>query len=478
MRTLLLNPPSFECFDGGAGSRYPARRETHSFWYPVWLAYPAGMIPESRLLDAPSHGITPEETVRIASGYDFVVVFSSTAGFHNDVALAERMKEARPGLKIGFVGPHVTALPEDSLRASPAIDFVVRREFEDAVTEFAAGKPMADIAGLSLRKDGRIVHTPDRPLIQDLDRLPFVVEVYKRDLDIRKYNIPFFHYPYLSFYTSRGCPALCTFCLWPQTMGSHEWRTRTSDNVVAEVRRARELFPEVKEIVFDDDTFTVGKARVLELCRKLGPLNITWSCNARAAADLETLRAMRQAGCRLLIVGFESGEPAVLKNIKKGITVEQGLAFMKSARRLGFKVHGDFQIGLPGETRQTIEQSLRYAMKLDPDTIQVSMAHPYPGTELHRYLEEHGCFVPAEMTDELGHQLPNFEYPGLSRSDIVKAVEDFYGRYYYRPRIILRIVGRGLLSAADRRRLSREAREFLALRRKRRAFVRAARSGG
>jgi hopanoid biosynthesis associated radical SAM protein HpnJ len=478
MKTLLLNPPSFQCFDGGAGSRYPARRETHSFWYPAWLAYPAGMIRESRLLDAPSHGITPEETIRIASDYDFIVVFTSTAGFQSDAHLAERMKEARPGLKIAFVGPHVTALPEESLWASLAIDFVVRREFDDAVTEFAGGKALADIAGLSFRKNGAITHTPDRPLIEDLDRLPFAVDVYKRDLDITKYNIPFFHYPYVSFYTSRGCPALCTFCLWPQTLGSHQWRTRSSDNVAAEVRRTRELFPEVKEIVFDDDTFTIGKSRVLELCRKLKPLDVTWSCNARATADFETLKAMRVAGCRLLIVGFESGDPAILKNIKKGITVEQGLAFMKNCRRLGFKVHGDFQIGLPGETWETIERTLRFAMKLDPDTIQVSMSHPYPGTELYCYLKEHGYFVPAAMTDDEGHQLPNFEYPGLSRADIVKAVEDFYGRYYFRPRIVLRIVGRGLFSAVDRRRLYREAREFLELRAKRKAFIHSSKSNG
>ncbi len=117
MKTLLLNPPSFEKFDGGAGARYPARREIHSFWYPVWLAYPAGLIQYSRLLDAPSHGFKPEETVRIANDYDFVVVFTSTAGFQSDVRLAERMKEANPATKIPLVGPHVTVLPEESVNA-------------------------------------------------------------------------------------------------------------------------------------------------------------------------------------------------------------------------------------------------------------------------------------------------------------------------------------------------------------------------
>jgi hopanoid biosynthesis associated radical SAM protein HpnJ len=478
MKTLLLNPPSFEKFDGGAGSRYPARREIHSFWYPTWLAYPAGLISDSRLLDAPSHGVDPEETIRIATDYEFVVIFTSTAGFRNDVRLAENIKIARPGIKVAFVGPHVTVLPEESLNTSPAIDFVVRNEFDYAVTEFASGRDLEEITGISFRKNGQVYHNLNRPLLEDLDSLPFVVEIFKRDLDINRYNIPFLYHPYLSFYTSRGCPALCTFCLWPQTMCSHRWRTRGSDNVVAEVRRARELFPQVKEIFFDDDTFTIGKSRVLDLCGKLKPLKLTWSCNARVTTDFETLKAMKEAGCRLLIVGFESGDPTILKNIKKGATIEQALSFMKSCRQLGLKVHGDFQMGLPGETSETIERTIRFAIKLDPETIQVSMSHPYPGTELFQYLRDQGYFIFEDMTDEQGHQLPNFQYPGLSREEILKSVEDFYARYYFRPKIILRIVGRALFSGNDRRRLYKEGMEFLKLRSKRKHFIRSSRPGG
>lgn len=471
MKTLLLNPPSFEKFDGGAGSRYPARREIHSFWYPTWLAYPAGLIQDSRLLDAPSHGVKPDETIRIATDYDFLVIFTSTAGFQNDVSLAEKVKLAKSSIKIAFVGPHVTILPEESLNASPAIDFVVRKEFDYAVAEFAWGTKLEEIAGITYREKGQIVHNPDRPLIEDLDRLPFVVDIFKRDLDINKYNIPFLHHPYISFYTSRGCPALCTFCLWPQTMCSHRWQTRSSDNVVAEVKRALELFPQVREIFFDDDTFTIGKTRVLELCRKLKPLKFVWSCNARVTADFETLKAMKDAGCRLLIVGFESGDSTILKNIKKGATIEQALTFMKNCRRLGFKVHGDFQIGLPGETQETIDHTIQFAMKLDPETIQVSMSHPYPGTELFQYLKDQGYLFYETMTDEQGHQLPTFQYPGLTRAMILKAVEDFYARYYFRPRIILRIIGRALFSASERRRLYQEGKEFLRLRSKRKDFI-------
>jgi hopanoid biosynthesis associated radical SAM protein HpnJ len=472
MKTLLLNPPSFENFDGGAGSRWPATREITSFWYPVWLTYPAGLIKDSRLLDAPSHGVSPQETIRIARDYDFLVLFTSTPGFANDVRLAEMVKAVHPTIQIAFVGPHVSVSPEESLRSSTAIDFVVRREFEFAVTEFAEGKPLAEIAGVSYLENGKAIHNPDRPPLEDLDSLPFAVEIYKRDLDITRYNVPFLKHPFIAFYTSRGCPALCTYCLWPQTFGGHRWRPRSVENVVVEIRRALELFPEVKEIFFDDDTFAWKKSRTIEMCEKLKPLNLTWSCTCRVHADFETLKAMKEAGCRLLIVGFESGDPTILKNIKKGTTVEQALEFMSNCRRLGLLVHGDFIIGLPGETRETIERTMQFAEKLDCETIQVSIAHSYPGTEFHDYLINHGYLTQDEMADECGHQLPNIEYPDLSRREIMDAVERFYGRYYFRPRIVFRIVRKALLDAAERRRLFKEAREYLQLRARRKAFAR------
>ncbi|MGO9953983.1 MAG: hopanoid biosynthesis associated radical SAM protein HpnJ [Dissulfurispiraceae bacterium] len=474
MKTLLLNPPSFENFDGGAGSRWPARREITSFWYPVWLAYPAGMIADSRLLDAPSHGITPEDTADIAKAYDFVVVFTSTPGFSNDVHLAERIKAIKPDIKIAFVGPHVSVKPEESLNASDAIDFVARKEFDYTVVEFAQGKSMDEIDGISFRKNGHIVHNKDRELLTDLDSLPFVVEVYKRDLDITKYNVPFLHHPYIAFYTERGCPAKCSYCLWPQTFSGHRWRTRSSDNVAEEVRRALELFPEVKEIFFDDDTFSWGKRRTLDLCQKLKLLKFTWSCTSRVHTDYETLKAMKESGCRLLIVGFESADATILKNISKGATTDQARTFMQNCKRLGITVHGDFIIGLPGETRETIEHTMRFAEELDCETIQVSIAHPFPGTAFDSYLRTHGHLTDHKMWDEMGHQLPNIHYPGLTREEIVEAVERFYGRYYFRPRIIFRIIRRAAFDGNERRRLYKEAKEYLLLRAKRKRFVRSA----
>ncbi|PYV66455.1 MAG: hopanoid biosynthesis associated radical SAM protein HpnJ, partial [Acidobacteria bacterium] len=294
LKTLFLNPPSFENFDGGAGSRWPATREIESYWYPVWLAYPAGMLEGARLLDAPPHYVSAEETINIAKEYEFLVLYTSTPGFPGDIRLSQRIKDANPKIKIAFVGPHVTVLPERALREAPAIDFVVRKEFDYAVKEFAEGKPLEDILGISYLKNGSIAHTADRPQLQDLDSLPHVTDVYHRDLDVRRYNVPFLLHPYVSLYTTRGCPAQCTFCLWPQTTSGHAWRKRSTDDVAREMAKAKEYWPYVKEFFFDDDTFNIQKARTVELCAKLKPLGLTWSCTSRVTTDYETLKAMKE----------------------------------------------------------------------------------------------------------------------------------------------------------------------------------------
>jgi radical SAM superfamily enzyme YgiQ (UPF0313 family) len=203
----------------------------------------------------------------------------------------------------------------------------------------------------------------------------------------------------------------------------------------------------------------------------LKPLKFTWSCNSRVTAGFETLKAMKEAGCRLLIVGFESGDQDILNNIKKGATIEQARQFMKHCKKLGIVVHGDFQVGLPGETLATIEKTMQFAMELDPETIQVSMSHPYPGTEFDAYLKKHNYAVDSVMTDEQGHQLPVFQYPGLSRRDTMHAVERFYDRYYFRPHVIFRILRRAIFNANDRQRLYIEGKEFLKVRAQRKKFV-------
>ena len=473
MRTLFLNPPSFEGFDGGASSRWPASREIESYWYPVWLCYPAGMLPDSKVVDAPPHKISIEQTVAMAKDFELLVLFTSTPGFHVDVKMAEMMKDSNPKLQGGVrraSGHHRTG--EDPARQQ-------RHRFRGAPRvrlpdcRLRQGQAARRAARRQLPQERQVVNNPEGPAIEDLDSLPWVTKIYKRDLDITRYNVPFLLNPFISFYTSRGCPALCTFCLWPQTHSGHRWRLRSSDDVANEVRYALEQFPNMKEIFFDDDTFNYRKERTIELCKKLKPLNFTWSCTSRVTTDYDTLKAMKEAGCRLLIVGYESGDPQILKNIKKGATVDMAQRFTANCKKLGLVVHGDYIIGLPGETRDSIRKTIDFAKRLDTETIQVSIAHPYPGTEFYDYVKNNGLITIDSMTDETGHQLPNIIYPGLDRGELVDWVERFYGEYFFRPRVVWRIVKNAMFDGDDRRRLTERgagiygaARQTQALRRR------------
>jgi hopanoid biosynthesis associated radical SAM protein HpnJ len=471
MRTLFLNPPSFQGFDGGAGSRWPSTREIESYWYPVWLCYPAGMLEDSKVLDAPPHKISIEQTVAQAKDFELLILYTSSPGFHVDVKIAEMMKDSNPKLQVAFVGPPVTIEPDKTLNATKAIDFIVRREFDYQIAQYAKGTPLSELPGVSYRKDGQNVHNPEAPYIENLDELPWVSKVYKRDLDFRRYNVPFLLNPYISLYTSRGCPAMCTFCLWPQTHSGHRWRLRSTESVVGEVKYVLQNFPGLKEIFFDDDTFNYRKQRTLELCAEFKKLNFTWSCTSRVTTDEDTLRAMKDAGCRLMIVGYESGDQQILKNIKKGATIEMAQRFTQNAHKLGLVVHGDFIVGLPGETRETLRNTIDFAKHLDVETIQVSIAHAYPGTEFYDYAKKNDL-VQVKMADDEGHQLPNVIYPGiLDEAEMVDWVERFYGEYYFRPKAAWRIVRKAIFDGHERKRLYKEARDYMNLRAKRKKFV-------
>jgi len=216
VRTLFLNPPSYEGFDGGAGSRYQAKREIRSFWYPTWLAQPAALVPGSKLVDAPPAGLAVADIVPMAAEHDLLVLHTSSPTFPGDVKIAEAIKELNPSIVVGFVGAKVAVQPEQSLRASAAIDFVAREEFDFTIAEVAEGRPLASVDGISYRDPaGEIRHNPDRAILEDMDLLPFVTSVYKRDLRAEDYYIGYLQHPYLSLYTGRGCRSRCTFCLWP-----------------------------------------------------------------------------------------------------------------------------------------------------------------------------------------------------------------------------------------------------------------------
>jgi hopanoid biosynthesis associated radical SAM protein HpnJ len=460
VKTLFLNPPSFDGFDGGAGSRYQARREIRSFWYPTWLAQAAAMVPNGKLIDAPPDDLTVEDVVQRARGFDLTVIHTSTPSLRHDVKMAERLKGAYPAMPIGFVGAHTMVLPEDTMQASEAIDFVTTAEFDYPIKEIAEGRPFDEVPGIAFRRDGHTVRTPDWPPIQHLDALPFVIDVYKRDLRIEHYSIGYLLHPYISLYTGRGCRSRCTFCLWPQTIGGHVYRVRSPEHVYEEMALAKRYFPQVKEFFFDDDTFTDNLPRAIDIAQKLKTLGITWSCNAKANVPYEALKALRDGGLRLLLVGYESGAQHILNSIKKGIRIDRAKQFTQDCKQLGILIHGTFILGLPGETAETMEQTLRYACELDVYSIQVSLAAPYPGTELYRQAKAQGWLIKDDLVSDSGIQEAALAYPELSHEEIFDSVERFYKRFYFRPRPILRILKDMLNDKEVFKRRLREGREF------------------
>ncbi|HLC43013.1 MAG TPA: hopanoid biosynthesis associated radical SAM protein HpnJ [Methylomirabilota bacterium] len=461
LKTLFLHPPSYEGFDGGAGSRYQARREIRSFWYPTWLAKPAALVRGSKLLDAPPDGLTLDSILPLARQYELAVLHTSTPSFQYDVKVAEALKAENPRLRIGFVGAHVAVAPEDTLLASPSIDFVARNEFDFTIQEVAQDRPLSRILGLSYRDRDRIHHTPDRPMLEDMDALPFVTEVYQRDLTIEHYFIGYLLHPYLSLYTGRGCRSKCTFCLWPQTVGGHRYRTRSPESIEEEIRLATRCFPQVKEYFFDDDTFTDDLPRAEAVARRMGKLGVTWSCNAKANVPYESLKVMKDNGLRLLLVGYESGNQKILNHIKKGVRLDVARQFTKDAKRLGIKIHGTFILGLPKETRETIEETIRFACELDPDTLQVSIAAPYPGTAMYREALAQGWLDGRGLVNADGVQVSALSYPQLPHTEIFDSVESFYRRFYFRPRKIFSLAGEMARHPHIMKRRLREGAEFL-----------------
>jgi hopanoid biosynthesis associated radical SAM protein HpnJ len=463
MKTLFLQPPSFGGFDGGAGSRYQAKREIKSFWYPTWLAQPAALVPGSKLIDAPPANIGLEPVLAAAKQHELCVIHTSTPSFASDVQVAQAMKDANPALKIGFVGAKVAVQPAESLQQGAPIDFVARNEFDFTCLEVAEGRDFADIDGISYRDgNGRLVHNKDRAILQDMDQLPFVSDVYKRDLRIEDYFIGYLMHPYVSIYTGRGCKSRCTFCLWPQTVGGHTYRVRSPGHVAEEVRSIQRDFPQVREIFFDDDTFTDNLPRAEAIARELGKLGVTWSCNAKANVPRATLKILKDNGLRLLLVGYESGNQQILHNIKKGMRIEVARQFTKDCHELGVKIHGTFILGLPGETKETIQETIRFATEINPHTLQVSLAAPYPGTFLYDQAVENGWLDAehAELIDERGVQIAPLHYPHLSHTEIFTSVEEFYRRFYFRAPKIASIVGEMVRSPQMMKRRLREGVEF------------------
>ncbi|MFH0864269.1 MAG: hopanoid biosynthesis associated radical SAM protein HpnJ [Candidatus Gottesmanbacteria bacterium] len=460
MKTLFLNPPSFSRFDS-AGARFAATRVTQSLWYPAWLGYAAAYVSKSKLIDCPADNISLNQLLGKIKQYELIVIYTSTPSILNDIRVAETIKKINKKCKIIFTGPHVSVLPEETLKMSNVIDAVTIGEFDQIIADVTNKINWNLIKGLCFKQGNNIVNNQPRNPLKDLDRLPYVSKIYKRDLPIFSYRLPFCLHPYISIYAGRGCPNLCTFCLWPQTFTGRIFRKRSVDNVIGEVIWIKNKMPQVKEIFFDDDTFTINHVWVEEFCRKIMPLKITWSVNARADVPYELLLKMKNAGCRLLVIGYESGNDQILKNIKKGISVLQMKKFTEAVKQAGLMIHGTYILGLPGETKQTIKETIKFACELDSDTIQVSLATPFPGTEFYRFCQQKKFINVSSFIDPNGYQLPIISYPNLSSKTIERESIRFLVSFYIRPKYFLKISKKFVSSTDEAKRITRSGWEFL-----------------
>jgi len=469
VRIYLLNPPYFPRF--GREMRWQDTGRGGTLYYPIWLSYAAGLLESNghtvRLVDCPAWNWNVGDVLKDMKVFnpEMVVVDTSFTSLNNDLNVASQIKKTFE-VPVVMVGPPTSQFPEKMLEVA---DFVARYEYDYTLLELAEGKEAKYILGLSYKENGKIVQNPDRPWIKNLDGLPFVSKVYKEHLNVYDYFLNYSLYPMIQIFTGRGCPYQCTFCAWPQTFMGRGYRVRSVENILDEIEWIEENMPNVREVFFEDDTFTVNHKRVVEFCKEYRErgLNLSWSCNARVdTLDLETMYEMRKANCRFLIVGFESADNEILKNIKKGFTVEKAREFAKNVRKAGLLLHADFIIGLPGETKETVEKTKRFIKEIKPDQLQVSVVTPFPGTELYSWLKENGYLItnnPDEYLDSQGHQKSIVSYSWLSAEEIAKAVDallkDYYLSVSYVPVALRQVFRRN--GFCEFKRLVRSARMFL-----------------
>jgi len=475
MKVLMLNPPFLPRFS--RSQRSPAVTKGGTIYYPFWLAYATGVLEEKghevRLVDAPAQGLDLKGTIEYARDLrpNLVVMDTSTPSIYNDVRVGELIKEALPESFMVLVGTHPSALPEETLKLNSKIDAVARGEYDYTILELAESlednSSLDSVDGLSFRNGEDIIHNKDRGLIEDVDKLPFLSRVYRRHLKVKNYYFAAADYPVVQIITARGCPNKCFFCLYPQTFHSRKFRPRSAEDVVEEFLYIKDSFPEVREIGLEDDTFTVSRKRTREICRLLieNKNRLKWYANVRSDLDFETMSLMKEARCRLLVVGFESASQKVLDGMHKGLKLEQSIEFMKSAKKLGILVHGCIMVGNPGETRETMEESFNFVKKVGCDSMQFYPLLVYPGTEAYEWAKDHGYLLTEDfsqwLTSTYAHNCV-ISFPHLTREEMVNFCETAYNRYHFNFRYLASKLLQMLASPSEGRRTIRSALKYLA----------------
>jgi anaerobic magnesium-protoporphyrin IX monomethyl ester cyclase len=440
-KILFLNLPYK--FNISRASRWPEKTKSGTLYYPYWLAYCVGVCQneqmDCKLVDCITKEYTIEDTLNEVKNYqpDYLMAEITTATCEYDYQTLNAIKKQNPNTKIIIGGTHATILPEQVLKECKAIDYVVRQEYDFTVPEIVSIDDITQVQGVSYRDiNGEIKHTLDRPQLENLDELPYVSKVYQEFLNVNDYAYAFAQKPMIQIVSSRGCPNHCNFCSYPSTMGGRNYRTRSITDLSDEFEYILKEMPEIKEIFIEDDTFTVNQERVKDFCDEIIKRNLqpVWSCNTRVDLTYETMKKMKEAGCRLLVCGYESGNQEVLDATKKGITLQQSQEFAENARKLDLKVFGCFMIGLTGDNLDTIKETYEFAKKVYPDMCFFQQAVPFPGTGFYKWAKENNYLITEDYSKWLnkdGYLNCLVDYPYADHNEIEKLRDKLMSDYYF-----------------------------------------------
>jgi radical SAM superfamily enzyme YgiQ (UPF0313 family) len=445
MRVILLNLPWRKDNRWGvrAGSRWPFTSPPEENGYIKYIPFPFFLAQattllrtrgnEAELIDAIAQGMDEDTMMREIMAYNpqLAVIETSTPSFYNDIRIASEIKKKIPGIYIALCGPHASTYAGPILKEQEFIDYVLEGEYEYTLLELAdrlsRGGSLNGVPGLVFKEGRSVIANRARPAIKDLDSLPWP-ERDKRS--IYKYNDGFagLPVPNVQIYSSRGCPFRCIFCLWPQVLyGGHKYRKRNPAKVIDEMEWLIGEFG-FKAVYFDDDVFNIDKSHVMDICGEITGrgIKIPWAAMARADLMSEKLLSvMSNAGLYAIKYGIESVDKKVLKLCRKELGLARAKKMIAHTRRLGIKLHLTFCLGLPGETKKSVRDTIDFIAETNPDSFQISFATPFPGTHYYRYLEKRGVGLSKNLEDYDGSNSYIGDFKGIGGLDLEKIKNDF-----------------------------------------------------
>jgi anaerobic magnesium-protoporphyrin IX monomethyl ester cyclase len=461
MKVLVLNPPTEQTEnilrDLVYGCWCKGKRIGGAKSHPLSLLYVATTVKneghEVTFLDALAEEKPVSYVKKIISDYDLVIISTSTMSFSEDAFLLKKLKQKNPHLITIIFGSHPTFMPKSALSIS-SIDIAVRREPEFIIRDLVNSLEKRDnswkkVKGIGYREGKKIILNEFYPYIKNLDELPFP------DRTMLPKGIDYFNpivkrMPYTTAITGRGCPGKCTFCTVPNFYGA-ENRYRSANSVIKELEVIQAQG--FKEVWFRDETFTAYRERNEKICREMikRKMDLTWICNARVGMiTKEMMRLMKKAGCRMIKFGVESGDQQILNNVKKGITVENTRLNFKWTHEVGIDTHAHTMLGMPGETKETIEKTIKFIKQIDPTTATFGICTPYAGTELFEDLLKKHPEIKKKMGDGSTLNLANLHeksffneyFADVDKKYLNKAVKKAYKAFYVRPSYLLKMLSK------------------------------------